>query len=99
MVFLPYMTFYLCHFLLCKIRILKTCFMLSVGRLKRANGQIKNVLHVSKPANAPALSIVAKSRASLSLKELEVEHSRGRERTGKVGGFPFVANLTAWGIF
>lgn len=69
------------------------------GKAEEANGQIKDVLRVGKPANAPVLSIVAKSRASLSPKELEVEHSRGRESTGKVGGFPFVANLTAWGIF
>lgn len=48
-------------------------------KAEKANGQIKNVLHVSKPANAPVLSIGAKSRVSLSPKELEVEHSRGRE--------------------
>lgn len=69
------------------------------GKAEEANGQIKDVLCVSKPANAPVLSIVAKSRESLSPKELKVEHSRGRESTGKVRGFPFVANLTAWGIF
>ena len=69
------------------------------GKAEEANGQIKAALRVSKPTNAPVLSIVTKSRTSLSPKELEVEHSRGRESAGKVGGFPFVANLTAWGIF